>query len=265
MKSYDAAIICPLKEEAAAVARRCYNHRTIDRNFTEASYSDNAVTIDLLIAQPEKIGAISSAILTTAMASRFSVEYLCVTGVCGSLGGPFSRRAEVGDVIFAESFIKFENTKFFQDELESTAFPILGDDQILAEFRRYLGRALTKSTRRRLESSSLCEKTPSIMIGPIVSTESVIKSSKHSRRMTEILRKINSMRPLAVEMEFAGVYDAAKFSSLEAKLFMIRAVNDMADENKYLQQADNRRAACENAAIISLDFISYLVRGNIAF
>lgn len=265
MEKFEAAIICPLREEASALARLCTNIRQIDHNFSEATYLDGDKEIRLIIAQPLRKGATSAAALTASLVLKFSVPYICVIGICGSLGGAFERRAEVGDVIFADTVFHFSNMKLDGNDFDKSTRTILIKSDVLDLFSRYLSRGLMKKTRKKLHMSDSIYggSTPTVKIGSFLSTDFVLKSSRYgSRIISAIVREINSLQPIAIEMEFAGVDEAVNLVSKDLPIFMIRGVNDKADENKYLQQANNRDAACHNAALIATDFISYIYKSQ---
>lgn len=258
------AIVAPLREEASSVARLCHDINDIDANFSSALYERDGVEIPIIIAHPYQMGSTNSAAIVSYLISRFDFNYIGITGICGGLGGNFNERANIGDVVFADSVIKFENSKIYDDEYRSyfdfQSYAI--NEDTLYNFLVFLRSPTGRKARKMLREASGSYHhggRPDIVVGPMVSTDSVIKSARYAGIISARANKVlHSGRPLAVEMEFAGAFEACRYANKEKSLFMVRGVNDLADDRKYLQQADNRTAASDNAALVTLEFLRHL-------
>jgi nucleoside phosphorylase len=91
------------------------------------------------------------------------------------------------------------------------------------------------------------KRAPCSLNGTIVCVPNVVKSEAYKKRLSEVQRKI-----LAIEMEAAGVFEAAKEVDSNIECIVIRGISDNSDKNKAsLEDSTNgafRKIAARNAA-----------------
>jgi nucleoside phosphorylase/glycosyltransferase involved in cell wall biosynthesis len=173
-------------------------------------------------------GNLTAAVAAANMLQQFRPDFVALIGIAGGL-----RDVAVGDVVISSEIVYYEPAKI------STA----GIDP------RYRIVGLTPPwVASLLRNFSGDVALPRVHVGPVASGEKIITSPESVRDLIGIWG-----RPLAIEMEAAGVAEAVGASGRNIPLVVIRGIADVLDGSKH------RHGAADLAAKAALDVAAELV------
>jgi nucleoside phosphorylase len=207
------------------------------RRYFMGELGDN---VGIVVSQVPPIGNIGAAFITTALILDNDVSHVFVVGLCGGLKGD---RQALADVVVSSDVIYYEPG-------------LIGTSGTVQRVR--ISGTTPPSILRLVEEMSQANRLSStedfaIHIGSIASGEKVIRSSSD---LSEILRNWSNV--VAVDMEGAGVFEAAASIGEDTPIVIVRGIADFADDRKY---GDNKRpVAIRNAVSVALSLIRRLPR-----
>lgn len=174
-----------------------------------------------------RMGNVSAAVTTTRLLQRWRPSKLFLVGIAGALG---SGKLGLGDVILGEEVLHYDAQRkeeesgtvwapvsYHPDEaLLQAAQRLTLDDTFMHSWRGDLGRESARGTR-----------FPELVIGEIASGDAVVDSAPFVKKIKSLNRKL-----IAVEMEAAGVLEAARQANFESNTLVIRGICDLANGTK---------------------------------
>jgi nucleoside phosphorylase len=194
--------------------------------------------IGILISPVPRIGNIGAAAATTALVLDNDINKIFVVGLCGGVNPSRQTLADVvvsSDVIYYEPGLVGPDGGHQRMRISGTTSP-----SILA-LADELAREYTIPSEPQFR----------IHIGSIFSGEKIIRSTKV---LSQILSHW-SPNVVAVDMEGAGVFEAASSIGQDISIAIVRGVADFADGRK---TDDKRAAAIQNTVSITLELIRRL-------
>ncbi|PWE16077.1 phosphorylase family protein [Alcaligenes faecalis] len=231
------------------------------------SYRTGTVTLGgverrLVCAHLKQMGPVASTHAATAMLSEFRPRILLMTGICGG----FADHVDIGDLVVAEKSWDWQAGKWrdgggaptelqaanvttnatnhgFDARLETSLDQRNASPELIAE-----AQALSEKIAAIHEGYQGVKpnKTPKLVIGPMVTGSSVVASTDIQTLFREQHRKM-----IGVDMECYGVYYAAELhGGAPVKAICIKSVSDLADRAK----GDDFQAYCSHmSAMIALE------------
>lgn len=232
-----------------------------------------------IIACPERVGRLNSAILTAYILAKSDFRIVGLTGLAGALH-PEKRinmninnrldEPTLGDVIFADSIIDVDMGRLSDansynysnsDSLIITRPRTIHIDirlckifESLKSHKSEFYNPVEFRNIHRMDESN----PPRGFIGQFLSTNMVVASRDQAINLAKHSARHSQRMPIAVEMESYGVAQASRMINNNVPVFVIKSVNDYANSDKRIDEHNWRSRACDNAAIVSRNFLSYL-------
>lgn len=185
--------------------------------------SGNEREISICAASAPEMGVSGMACLTTKMLTKFKPKACFLVGICAGI------KAEIGDLVVAESSFNYESGKVSQgeDELEAVFHPdprYLSASASCVEAIRQFKSSNEVQFRSIASEYQKCEppKLPNLRIGPVACGAAVIESEDTVTDLLDSNRKIEGL-----EMESYGFYLACRNSN-RCNYVMVKAVCDAA-------------------------------------
>lgn len=238
--NYDVAIINALQELENGKIRAWKNceWKKVDlpgdpsTNYYETVLDPDKKKIRCVTTYADRMGMAASAVLTTKMIQAFRPRYLFMTGISACVS---KDKAEIGDVIVAQSVIDGASGKFSVEDKEHVFVPdyqlidtapdfisivnrLKEDDELLANIK--------KDAKRRVKTHNT---ELNIRTGPVASVPAVVADKSVIAAIKGQERKL-----LGLEMEAYGMYYAATHSvSPHPKFYaVLKSATDFADDHK---------------------------------
>lgn len=263
-EKYDFVVVAPLKEEVEAVlyALRGRSRLKYMEPFEcyEVFIEEERRLKGLLLSQ-KALGQAHSAALSTYVFHSYDANVYLLTGICGGLQNNDrhkNKAIKIGDIVFADTIVAASIRKYAFNgfDLKSNVFRINQKYvEVFAVIKRIVNTKKYSAMRSDLKVWAK-KRSAQLMSGSVVSIDSVIADAYLSKSVGFYVTGSNNVEhPLGLEMEGAGFVMAAKIFGQSDKVAMIRGVNDFADEDKNEVELSGRRVACENAALISIEFL----------
>jgi len=175
----------------------------------------------VLAAAPE-MGVAGMSYLATKMLLQFQPKVALLTGICAGI------RAEIGDIVIAESSLNYESGKWSQDDdaIETTFAPepryLQASAGAVAALKQYQAEKASEilglPAKFRMAESP---KQPQLCIGPVACGAAVIESSGIIEGLMFQNRKLEGL-----EMESYGFYLACRHAHRSLEFAMIKGVCD---------------------------------------
>ncbi len=238
--NYDVAIINALQELENGMIRSWTNTewRKIEMpNDTSSNYYETVLDpegkkIRCVTTYADRMGMTAMSTITTKLIDAFRPKYLFMTGISACVS---SEKADIGDIIVAQSVIDGASGKFSVDDNEHVFVPdyqsIETNPEFIAIINRLkededLLRMIKKTVRPNVKASNTELK---IHTGPMASVPAVVADKTVIDDIKGQERKL-----LGVEMEAYGMYYAASHSVLPHPEFcaVIKSATDFANEHK---------------------------------
>jgi nucleoside phosphorylase len=181
-------------------------------------------SLDVVAAKQCEMGMVSAAILATRMIDLWHPRFIFVVGICGVRRDPM---ITPGDVIVGTKVFNYQEGKATPDGFEpdyttyeSSALLCMSVDRFLSHEQHPW-----QETNAALRPSGA--KAPQVHLGVFGSGDVVIASKEFVVAIKARQRKL-----LAVEMEGAAVFKAARESPKPPDCLILKAVSDYADPSK---------------------------------
>jgi 5'-methylthioadenosine/S-adenosylhomocysteine nucleosidase len=176
----------------------------------------------IVAATIETTGNLAAAVVASKILRDVRPDYLFVVGIAGGV----NPEVHLGDVVVSSEVIYYEPARLSEDQAAPRS-------RVLAVTPRWLS-SLAKESLSDSELGTL----PTVRIGPIASGEKLISGAG---RLAEVL---GDWPALAIEMEGAGVAEAASTSEVNAPVVVIRGISDIiaarktkTDHSKVMERA----------------------------
>lgn len=199
---------------------------------------DVAPGATVVVAPVPRFGNIGAAAATTALLLDNDISQLVVVGTCGGLAPHLQALA---DVVVATDVIYYEPG-------------VIGGHTPAPRMR--VSGSMPPSLRHRVEAMAFDypqgDSGPRIHLGSIASGEKVIKSADDFGELMASWRGV-----VAVDMESAGVFEAAASLGQDVPIAVVRGIADFADARKSDEHRDD---AATNAVKVALDLIARSVK-----
>jgi nucleoside phosphorylase/glycosyltransferase involved in cell wall biosynthesis len=188
----------------------------------------------VVVAPVPRVGNIGAASATTALLLDNEVSQLCVVGVCGGLA---PTRQALTDVVVATDVIYYEPG-------------VIGGTEPIQRMRvsGAMAPSFLVKAHALVANYAQVADGPRVHLGTIASGEKVIKSAKDFAEIMASWRNV-----LAVDMESAGVFEAAASLGKDVPIAVVRGIVDFADNSKNDLRWDD---ATVNAVRVALELIS---------
>jgi len=187
------------------------------------------------------MGRVQAVVATADAIRRWHPRYIMLVGIAGGLA---ARNVQIGDILISDQVVDYELQKLTPEGPEVRWDVQRADPRLLNACNNFLVSSWHKliTTKRPGQGSPKCH------VGPIASGDKVIAFRDILARYQDVWPKL-----LGVEMEAAGAATAAFQSSDRPGFFMVRAVSDLADENKSSSNVKKWRSyACDAAASFTI-------------
>lgn len=180
-------------------------------------------------------GNLGAAVTTSEAVREFDPDLLLFVGVAGALKPELAH----GTVVVADRVYLYESGKAEEDfRQRPIGFPTLYSlSQLVREVRR-------------TEWANL-DELPEVEIGPIAAGEKVLADSE-SHVVVMLRQRFNDA--LAVDMESAGVYEAAQRSDIP--VLAVRGISDKVDDKSPERDSDWQPVAARNAAAFAFALLA---------
>ena len=194
------------------------------RGFFESG--DRRLTVVSAVAP--RMGLVPMALMASKLIERFHPRCAVMPGICAGVAG----RANMGDVIFAESSWDYQSGKHVMTEERVAGFmiepyPVMADASLSAAIEQLsLDHRLWSEIRQQWPGPP--PNTPRLLRGPVASGSAVLADSNVTARIVGQQRKVRG-----IEMEIYALYLAAEQASKPRPMAIgLKAVCDFADESK---------------------------------
>lgn len=277
---WDFLILTALQEEFISVRQAfdpAFKSKSLWENDIGQLYSlelqpSGAKTLKGLVAKPNHMGRLSAAILTAYTLARHSFGIIGLTGLAGGLRARKTNSDEypsLGDIVFAESIIDIDMVKLDDARLYnysgSTYLKITRprvidiSKEVRKRFSTFCKSEVFYRRKKSENSFNIPDRnTPRAFITPFLSTNVVVASSDQAAKLANHAARFEPYKvPTVIEMESYGVAEAANTISAGTPLFVIKAINDYADQRKADDESLWRTESCDNAAIATRNFLEY--------
>jgi nucleoside phosphorylase/CheY-like chemotaxis protein len=204
--------------------------------------SIEGVERSVIAAAAPRMGMVASAVLTVKMINLFHPRMLAMIGVCAGV----KDQCEIGDVLVADPAWDWQMGKYSERTFSVAPDPIriptaVGERFIqLAEDERMLFGINSSFAGAKPRNA------PAIKVGPVTSGSAVLSDG----RLLQQIKKLQHRKLLGVEMEFYGMYAAARDCTPPTPVtFGLKSVCDFADG----QKSDGFQPYCAFVSVMVLD------------
>ncbi|MGB8648474.1 MAG: 5'-methylthioadenosine/S-adenosylhomocysteine nucleosidase [Anaerolineae bacterium] len=201
-------------------------------------FSDGSTgTYHIIVMSLLGMGRVNAVTATADAIHRWHPRYVLLVGIAGGIA---ARHVAVGDLLISDQVVDYELQKITSEGPQIRWEVQHADPRLLNACINLLG----DSWEGEVQSSRPGSGKPQRHVGPIASGDKVVAFGG-------VLAKYDAAWPklIGVEMEAGGVATAVFQSSERPGFFMVRAVSDLADENKGTADVEKWRAyACNVAA-----------------
>jgi nucleoside phosphorylase len=254
-QAMDFVFVTALPEERDAVLDRLQTYRQLSpfaddvRTYFQAelpvTFSDGSNgTYSIVVMPLLGMGRVQAAAATADAIRRWHPRYVLLIGIGG---GVASRGIKIGDILISDQIVDYELQKLTPNGPEVRWEVHRADARLLGACRNLRDERWQDLMRIRRPGRGQSK----LHIGPIASGDKVIAFADVLARYRDTWPKL-----IGVEMEAAGVATAAFQSPDSPGFFMIRAVSDLADENKNSPAAEKWRSyACDMAASFAITLL----------
>ncbi len=253
--STDFVIVTALEEEFEAVRAllpnckklppsehdtRVFFQSNIDVEFSDAS--KGTYTIALLCLHG--MGRVEAANASNDAIRRFSPRYIWLVGIAG---GICKNGAALGDVLISSQVVDYELQKVRAEHSEFRFTSHNADPRLLNEANHYR----VDDCLHMLTAPRPVDGSPKKLAGAIATGDKVVADKEF---LSEFLKAYP--KSVGVEMESGGVASAAFKLPRQPGFFMVRAVSDLADEDKDSADTTSWRShACALAAAYAIGLL----------
>lgn len=248
MKNIDFVLVTALEEERDALLGKLPGYQPLppsdkDTNFyyfaeLPVTFADNSNGRYKIIVLPLLgMGRVQAATATTNAIQHWKPRYVLLVGIAGGLK---SAGVKIGDILIPDQIVDYELQKITPEGPEVRWKVYHSDPRMLGGSKNFsMDKVLGYIQVKRPTKGE-----PKRHIGSIASGDKVIAFG-------DVLNKYRGTWPklIGAEMEAAGVAAAAFQADSQPGFFMVRAVSDMADNDKGTPHVEKWRTyACDMAA-----------------
>jgi len=250
----DFVIVTPLAEERDAVLNRLTGHeqlppseediRVYYRAEVPVSFPDGSRSRYSVIVLPlARMGQTEAASATGDAVRRWRPRYVLLVGIAGGIE---KEGVRLGDVLVSDQVVDYELQKLEAGNAEFRWQVHRPDQRLLIAAQNFRDESWRDTTARRYD-----KRQATVHFGPVCTGNKVIADESLVDQFREVWAKL-----IGVEMEAAGVANAASQASRQPGLLMIRGVSDLADRQKNTSWVKRWRPyACEIAAAWVVEFL----------
>lgn len=212
---------------------RVYYLSSLETIFPDGSRAHYPVVVMSLLG----MGRVQATLAAADAIRRWSPRYIVLVGIAG---GVSAMGVQLGDILISDQIVDYELQKL-TPKGPRMRWEVYRADPRLLNASKNLAPA---AHQKYLNSQRPAPGRSQVHTGPLASGDKVIAFSRVLDRYREKWPRL-----LGVEMEAAGVATAAFQSPNPPGFFMVRAVSDLADEDKGSVTVDQwREHACDIAA-----------------
>jgi nucleoside phosphorylase/tetratricopeptide (TPR) repeat protein len=251
----DFVIVTALEEERDAVLQRLPGSLRLPPSRADirvyfagelpATFPDGSTCTYSVVVMPLlSMGQTDAATATSDAIRRWRPRYVLLVGI---VGGISERGVRLGDVLVSDQIVDYELQKLTPEGPEVRYRVHQADARLLGAARNYRSNRWLKLVNAKRPRKG----SPQRLIGPIATGNKVVA-------VKDVLRKYADEWPklIGVEMEAGGVASACFQAEERPGFFMVRAVSDLADEQKDSAAVQEwRQYACEIAASYAISLI----------
>jgi len=254
----DFAILTILQEEYLAVVRALtisgqivqYCDQPFDHHFAELNIelrSQQVETVRGIVTCAEGVGRVESVIASQEILSFFHPRFFFLIG----LAGGFNRNnVDVGDILIATSIIDYERQRIEDNDIQIRWHTYDINSIFTSDME-----ITKKDWLHIMQEENQQRKTPNIHLGPILSGEKVVASSKMVDRFLE-----DWPSAIGIEMEGAGIAMLLEKKYSLDGFCMIRGVSDLANSKKRTESFEWSNFACDASASYAISLLLSLMR-----
>jgi nucleoside phosphorylase len=179
------------------------------------------------VAFAARMGPVASAVLATKAIDLLRPKFVLMTGICGAI----AKKAEIGDLVAAESSWDWQSGKFTDAEdqdFELAPHHVNVDDAKVRTSLTLLKRDTAFWNEFMPEAMKLKLQVPKLVIGPMATGAAVVADAK----ITKKIREDQNKNVVGIDMETYAVYVAAKSAAYPLSFLSLKAVCDRADVGK---------------------------------
>jgi len=186
-----------------------------------ATFPDGKTCVYSVIVAPLlNMGRVEAATATGDAIRHWKPAYVLLVGIAGGIA---ASGAGVGDVLVSDQIVDYEVQKVTSEGPEVRYSVHRADPSLLSAAKNYLSADWTKLVQVNRPK----EGSPQRKVGPIATGDKVVALASFLKKYQESWPKL-----IGVEMEAGGAATACFESKPAPGFFMIRAVSDLADEDK---------------------------------
>ncbi|MBL8470420.1 MAG: hypothetical protein JNM98_01360, partial [Rhodocyclaceae bacterium] len=250
----DFLIVTPLQEERDAVLARLPAYRKLPPTADDirvyyaaeiaARFPDGSPVRYATVLLPlGGMGDTEAATATADAIRRWNPRYVLLAGIAGGIA---AAGVNVGDVLIADQIADYELAKVLPSGPQIRWQTHTVDRRLLIAAQNFDGGDFRSTQAARFDDAE-----PALHFGPICTGNKVLADDSLAQQLREVWVKM-----IGVEMEAAGVANAASQSARQPGFFMVRGVSDLADSSKDSIDVKRWRPyACEIAAAWAIEFL----------
>ena len=250
----DFVIVTPLQEERDALLDKLPGHeklrpipsdiRTYFRAHVPITCPEGNGSYKLIIFSLLEKGRVGAALGAADGIRQWHPRYIVLVGIAGGIA---AKEIGIGDILIADYVVDYEVQKVYPQKTEPRWVQFPTDAQLLNACKNFT----SPNWHQRMNTLRPDSANPKLHFGTIASSDKVIASAEELKLYERELPKL-----IGVEMEAAGVAQAALQSTDKPSFFMIRSVSDLADEKKdSAMVARWRPYVCEAAALFTVELL----------
>lgn len=245
----DFVVIAPLREEREAVLRKLDKAERVDptdddiRIYFRGNVSSKTRSYSVVVVSPIGMGRVDATTVTNDAIVRWNPRYVLLVGIAG---GCAQAEVGLGDILIADQIADYEQQKLTSDGSD-IRWKVRPTDSRLLNAAKHLTAADIEDL---IEVPRPEPGTPQVLYGSICTGDKVV-----ANRLLDQYREVWS-KLIGVEMEAGGAAQAIYQSATQVGFFMIRAVSDLADEEKGKSHVEDwRMYACDVAAAFTIGLL----------
>ncbi len=244
----DFVIVTALEEERDAVLRQLQSYHQLPPTDDDVrvyfaselpvSFSDGTSGVYSVVVLPLLgMGRVDAANATSDAIRRWQPRYLLLVGIAGGIS---DKGIGLGDVLISDRVVDYELQKITEEGSQVRYSVHPADARLLGAAQNFLA----DDWLARVSLERPVRGKPRRVIGPIATGDKVVAFADVLRRYSEDWPKL-----IGVEMEAGGAASACHQAAQRPGFFMVRAVSDLADQEKGSEKVESWRPyVCEVAA-----------------
>ncbi len=244
----DFVIVTALEEERDAVLRQLSSYQQLPPTDDDVrvyfaselpvSFPDGASGAYSVVVLPLLgMGRVDAANATSDAIRRWQPRYLLLVGIAGGIS---DQEIGLGDVLISDQVVDYELQKITDNGPQVRYSVHRADARLLGAAQNFLA----DDWLANVSLERPAKGRPKRVIGPIATGDKVVAFADVLRRYSDDWPKL-----IGVEMEAGGAASACHQTAQRPGFFMVRAVSDLADQEKGSKKVERWRPyVCEVAA-----------------